>query len=320
MEMARPWKSAKRADSHRRLEKSRQTAARLSHISTGPCWDLPLWGAVEKPTTGAEEQKSKQGARMRQRILASILYWIASRKVTSAGQKVRMQLKTILNRVQKFKSFVYGRIVWLDAGGNLALLVEIVARANSKPICSGCGHPAPGYDTLPPRMFEFVPLWNIPVFFAYAPRRVDCPSCGVKVERAPWADGKHTLTKTYMQFLATWAKRLSWKETAVAFRTTWEKVFRSVEWAVQWGLHHRDLSNVPSIGADKVLWEQGHKYVTVVYQIDIECKRLLWIGKDRTIRTGCRRRITLRLCRLPICFHGTARRLPSVHSAWRHGG
>jgi hypothetical protein len=35
MEMTRPWKSAKSADSHRRLEKSRQKAARLSHIPTG---------------------------------------------------------------------------------------------------------------------------------------------------------------------------------------------------------------------------------------------------------------------------------------------
>ena len=60
-----------------------------------------------------------------------------------------MQLKTILNRVQKFKSFVYGNIVWLDSGKNsLALLVQVVARANSKPICSGCGNPGPGYDTL----------------------------------------------------------------------------------------------------------------------------------------------------------------------------
>jgi transposase len=58
-------------------------------------------------------------------------------------------------------------------------------------------------------MFEFVPLWNITVFFAYALRRVNCETCGVKVERVPWADGKSTLTKTYMQFLATWAKRLS---------------------------------------------------------------------------------------------------------------
>jgi hypothetical protein len=72
------------------------------------------------------------------------------------------------------------------------------------------------------------PLWNIAVFFAYALRRVNCPRCGVKVERVPWAEGKNTLTRTYMQFLATWAKRLSWKETAVVFRTSWEKVFRSV--------------------------------------------------------------------------------------------
>ena len=168
-----------------------------------------------------------------------------------------MQLKTILNRVQKFKSFVYGNVIWLDEGENLALLIEIVARANGKPICSSCGKPGPGYDTLPPRMFEFVPFWNIATFFMYALRRVNCPMCGVKVEKVPWADGKSTLTKTYMQFLATWTKRLSWKETAVAFRTTWEKVFRSAEWAVQWGLDHRDLSDVLAIGVDEVLWQLG---------------------------------------------------------------
>ena len=197
-----------------------------------------------------------------------------------------MQLKTILNRVQKFKSFVYGEIFWLDCSQeNLAILVQILARTNSKAICSGCGNPASGYDTLPPRMFEFVPLWNIAVFFTYAMRRVDCSTCGVRVETVPWAEGKNTLTKTYMQFLATWAKKLSWKETALAFCTTWEKVFHSVESAVQWGLAHRDLSDVQSIGVDEVLWQRGHKYLTVVYQIDTECKRLLWVGKDRTIKT-----------------------------------
>ena len=196
-----------------------------------------------------------------------------------------MQLKTILNRVQKFKSFVYGNIIWLDSGGNPELMIELAPRANSKPICSGCERPGPGYDTLQPRLFEFVPLWGIAVFFAYAMRRVDCPRCGVTVEKVPWADGKNTLTKTYMQFLASWAKRLSWKETAVVFRTTWEKVFHSVEWAVQWGLAHRDLSNVLSIGVDEVLWHRGHKYLTVVYQIDDGYRRLLWVGKDRTVKT-----------------------------------
>jgi transposase len=196
-----------------------------------------------------------------------------------------MQLKTILNRVQKFKSFVYGKAFWIGSGQNLEVVVEVAARANSRAICAGCNLPAPGYDTLDTRLFEFVPLWNIPVFFAYAMRRVDCERCGVTVEAVPWAEGKHTLTKTYMHFLANWAKKLSWKETAVSFRSTWEKVFHSVEWAVQWGLAHRDLSNVDSIGVDEVLWQRGHKYLTVVYQIDTECRRLLWVGKDRTIKT-----------------------------------
>ena len=196
-----------------------------------------------------------------------------------------MQLKTILNRVQKFKSFVYGKAQWSESNGTTAIVIEIVARANSRPICSGCGRRRPWYDTLGSRQFEFVPLWGIPVFFIYALRRVNCRRCGIKVESVPWGEGKHTLTNTYMHFLASWAKQLSWQEVARTFKTSWEKVFRSVEWAVQWGLAHRDLSNVRSIGVDEVLWQRGHKYLTVVYQIDNECKRLLWVGKDRKIRT-----------------------------------
>jgi len=127
-----------------------------------------------------------------------------------------MRLKTILNRVQKFKSFVYEDAQWDQTwAGCLCLIVTVVARANSRPICSGCEKAGPGYDAMKPRRFEFIPVWNIPVFFEYAVRRVDCRSCGVRVEKLPWASGKHTLTTVYMQFLAHWARKLSWKETAI---------------------------------------------------------------------------------------------------------
>jgi hypothetical protein len=49
-----------------------------------------------------------------------------------------------LNRVKKFKCFVYGNVVWLDSGENPELLIEMTPRANSKPICSGCELPGPG--------------------------------------------------------------------------------------------------------------------------------------------------------------------------------
>ena len=194
-----------------------------------------------------------------------------------------MQLKTILNRVEHCKSFVYGpdRLVE-DATGRLTLEVTIQPRRNGRPICSGCQRARPGYDRLLPRRFEFVPLWAIPVFFIYAMRRVDCPDCGVTVEEVPWGDGKCTLTKSYRWFLAGWAKRLSWKETAKVFGTTWEQVFRAVKHAVLWGLVHREIKGLQAIGVDEIQWRRGHKYLTLVYQIDQGMKRLLWVAKDRT--------------------------------------
>jgi transposase len=197
----------------------------------------------------------------------------------------RMQLKTILNRIQKFKSFVYGTIRWVEEAKEPTIEVELQPRANSRPICSDCGRKGPGYDRLPARRFEFIPTWGIKVFFLYAPRRVDCPTCGIRVERMPWSEGKHRLTEAYAWFLAGWARRLSWKEVAEAFRTTWDHVFCSVEMAVTWGQAHRDLSGIEAIGIDEIQWQRGHKYLTLVYQIDASCRRLLWIGKERKIKT-----------------------------------
>ena len=80
------------------------------------------------------------------------------------------------------------------------------------------------------------------------------------VERVPWGEGKEHLTTCYRRFLARWAKRLSWKETADAFSTTWDNVFRSVKHAVEWGLAHRDLSGIEAIGFDEIQWRNGHTY------------------------------------------------------------
>jgi len=192
-----------------------------------------------------------------------------------------MRIKTVLNRVHKVKGFVYEKVRF---NGD-QIEVEIRPRKGSRPICSGCGRPGPGYDTLPQRRFAFVPLWAISVFLIYARRRVACPSCGVRAEQIPWGAGKHHLTHAYAVFLARWARRLSWREVSLIFATSWENVYRSVAWVVEYGLKHRSLDGVTAIGVDEVQFQKGHRYLTVVYQIDQGCRRLLWIGKDRTTKT-----------------------------------
>ena len=175
-----------------------------------------------------------------------------------------MRVKSILNQVEKYKDFVYERVRWKGEGGGRALEVEVRARAHRPGRCSGCGEPGPGYDRLPAREFEYVPLWGIRVYFLYALRRVQWARCGVKVEAVPWGQGKQTLTRSYMQFLATWAGRFSWREVARFFHTSWEQVFRSVCWQVEWGLGHRDLSGIQALGIDETAWQRGHRYLTVV--------------------------------------------------------
>jgi transposase len=195
-----------------------------------------------------------------------------------------MELTTILNRCHRFRGFVYQHAYF--SADKKSIEVAVRARKGSTAVCSRCHLSAPGYDQLGERRFEFIPLWGFLVFFLYTMRRVDCRRCGVvAVEEVPWGDGKRTLTRAYMLFLARWARKLSWKETAEAFRTSWEKVFNAVEHVVTFGLERRELGQIDAIGVDEIQYARGHKYLTLVYQIDLGVTRLLWVGRERSIES-----------------------------------
>ena len=141
-----------------------------------------------------------------------------------------MSIKTILNRCHPLRCLVYGAARFVGE----QLQVEVRPRKGSRGQCGECGGRGPTYDTArQPRSFEFVPLWGLVVWFVYRMRRVNCPACGVTVERVPWCDGKHRLTTTYRWFLARWARRRAWSEVAGIFHTSWDSVCRSVEHAME---------------------------------------------------------------------------------------
>jgi transposase len=194
-----------------------------------------------------------------------------------------MRLITLLNHCERFSGFVYEKARLCEESRTIE--IKMRARRGSKPVCSGCHERGATYDHLSMRRFEFVPFWGFMVLLLYRMRRVDCRTCGVRVEEVPWATGKHQLTKAYMLFLAHWARKLSWQETAASFRSSWDKVRQGVEYVVDWGLAHRSLGPIVAIGVDEIQYGKGHKYLTLVYQIEQECTRLLWVGKERTVES-----------------------------------
>lgn len=194
-----------------------------------------------------------------------------------------MRLKTILNACCDFKGFVVGESNFSQ--DRKTIEIHIRARKGSKAMCSSCGKPAPGYDTLKERETEFIPFWGFLVCFVYAMRRVECPKCGIKVEKVPWISGKQQISPHYAAYLAGWAKEMSWKSVARRFRTSWQTVYRAVAAVVSYGLAHRKITGVTALGIDEVQYQKGHTYMTLVYQIDKNSRRLLWVGKKRTMKT-----------------------------------
>ena len=92
-------------------------------------------------------------------------------------------LARLLNACHHFPGFVYAAARLVEATS--AIEVDVRPRRGSKAHRSGCGKAAPGYDLLPVRRFEFIPIWGYAVMLLYAMRRVQCRACGVKVETVP---------------------------------------------------------------------------------------------------------------------------------------
>jgi len=208
---------------------------------------------------------------------------------------IQLTVKTLFRHVQDLAGFVVKSINNFldDAEPRIEVVLEV--HANHKRRCSCCLKPGRIHDKLPERRWHYVPIWNIPVYLWYAPRRVICPVRGAPtVEAMPWSRGKSPYAEAYMIFLARWARHLSWKTTATMFNASWDAVFRSVKWVVEWGLEHRDLLGVTALGVDELHWGRGKKgenFLTLIYQIDSGSRRLLHVGVRRTeatLREGLR--------------------------------
>jgi transposase len=163
------------------------------------------------------------------------------------------------------------------------LFVDLETKERRRLPCSECGRRRKVRDRIEKRHWWHVPMWGFTVVFRYATARVDCPSCGVKVEAIPWSLGKSPLSQPLVIVLATFSKLLAWDVVAALFSVSWNTVSAAVRLAVDYGLAHRDDQSVLYIGIDEISRRRGHIYHTQVY--DLGQKRLLWSGEGREAST-----------------------------------
>ena len=121
-------------------------------------------------------------------------------------------------------------------------------------------------------------------FFGLRPATSGSPGVWHRSRRDPRADGKHHgPRRTCCCFPARPGAYPAGSVNGIAHRVG--AGIPRVEWVVQWGLEHRSLEGITAIGVDEIQYSKGHNYLTLVDKIDAGCVRLLWTGRERTMKT-----------------------------------
>ena len=191
-----------------------------------------------------------------------------------------MRLEHCIRRWLGLKSH-YVRKVEETAEGVVAEIVEV---GNHLPRCGHCGQRVGRTKgRMPARRWRDLKLRDRPLILTYSPRRVVCPSCGVRVEKVPWAEPYSRVSKGLALAVAVLAREASLSAVAGHYGINWKTVASILHQVVVWGLKRRRRKRLRVIGLDEVSRKKGHRYLTLVY--DLERGELVWVGKDRTKET-----------------------------------
>ncbi len=189
-----------------------------------------------------------------------------------------MLLQTFIRKQLRLKAHTVTAIEESDT----EMVVQIERLGSRRLRCSRCGRSCRRVHSraVKQRSWRDLPLRKARLVLRYRPRRVHCERCGVRTEALPWAEPWARVSCALAASVAALTKHLSWSEAAHHFDLNWKTVAAIVQRAVAYGLARRRRKPLHWIGIDEVSRRKGHRYLTVVY--DLERRTLLWVGEDRS--------------------------------------
>ena len=145
--------------------------------------------------------------------------------------------------------------------------------------CAECGKPCRLYDHQPERRWRHLDTCQYQTILHAEPPRAECPEHGVHVVKLPWAEAGSRFTALFEALAIEWLKAASQSAVAKLLHLSWDEIHGIMERAVERGLARRQAEPVPLMGVDEKAFRKGHKYVTVVN--DLELNRVLYVAAER---------------------------------------
>lgn len=170
------------------------------------------------------------------------------------------------------------RYEWRE--GRRWLVLELAPAPGHERRCSGCGQAVAAIHDRTTRRIRDLPVFEDPVELEVERLRLACPRCGPRLEQLDWLDAHARVTRR----LAESVSRLC-EATSVLHAARWHGIDWKTAKAIDFRALERrmgpvDLDGVRRIAMDEFAIQKGHRYATVV--VDVERKRVLWVGRGRS--------------------------------------
>jgi transposase len=146
--------------------------------------------------------------------------------------------------------------------------------------CSECGRDCALYDHQAERLWRHLDTCQYRTVLHAAPPRTNCPEHGARNVKLPWAEPASRFTALFERLAIDWMKVASQKAVADQLVLSWDEVHAIQERAVARGLARRKAEIVERIGVDEKSFTRGHRYFTLVNDLDRAC--VLHVAEERT--------------------------------------
>ena len=189
-----------------------------------------------------------------------------------------MRISTVFRKLLGVTGLLVSAVRFEEEG----LIIDVRPRWR-KPRCGECGRRRPTYDRSPQRRWRHLALGRTVFWLQYAPRRVSCRTCGVRVEQVPWAAHLSRFTWDLEEMAAYLAQQMDKTAVCKLIGIDWRTVGAIVERVVADRLDPKRLEELYVIGVDELSFRRHHNYVTVV--VDHLKKRVVWTSEGKSANT-----------------------------------
>jgi transposase len=146
--------------------------------------------------------------------------------------------------------------------------------------CSACGSPHVQSRGRAERRFRMVPIGRRATFLVLPIPRVECQACGVvRQVKIPFADTRRSYTSSFERYALDLGRRMTIRDVAMHLGMSWDVIKDIQKRDLGRRFAKPKLKHLRNIAIDEISIAKGHRYLTVV--LDLDSGAVVFVGDGK---------------------------------------